>query len=137
MDIAIRTDDRGDVMVVEVAGEVDAYTSGSLRDRLTPLVDAGHVRLVVDLRGVTFLDSSGLSVLIGAARQVRRHDGEVHLVVDQERVINLFRAGALTRYFPIHATLEDALAAAASGAGADTSTRTGTDTEPPGGRPEG
>lgn len=118
MDISIETDTRDDATVVEVTGEVDAYTSGSLRNRLTPLIDAGQVRLVLDLRGVTFLDSSGLSVLIGAARQARRHDeGEVRLVVDQERVINVFRAGALTRYFPMHATLEDALAAVGSGPG--------------------
>ena len=50
--------------VLAVRGEIDAFTSPRLRERLTGMMDEGHYRLVVDLEGVEFMDSTGLGVLV-------------------------------------------------------------------------
>ena len=61
--VTIDVRDQGDESVVTVAGELDALTSRELADVLRPLADKGtHVS--VDLRGVDFIDSSGLRCLI-------------------------------------------------------------------------
>lgn len=97
--------------VVEVAGEIDVYTAPRLREQLVDLVDGGHFNIVVDMRGVEFLDSTGLGVLVGGLKRVRQHDGTLRLVCAQERILKIFRITGLTKVFPIHATLEDAVAA--------------------------
>jgi anti-sigma B factor antagonist len=67
--------------VVEVSGEIDVYTAPKLREALLSLVDSGTYRLIVDMSGVEFLDSTGLGVLVGGLKRVRAHDGAIDLVV--------------------------------------------------------
>lgn len=107
----------GSRTVISVTGEIDVYTAPSLRERLNELVAAGHYDLVVDMGGVEFLDSTGLGVLVGGLKRARSHDGSLRLVCDQEKILKVFRITGLTKVFPIHATLDDALAAPAEGSG--------------------
>lgn len=99
----------GDRSVVEVAGEIDVYTAPKLREQLVEIVESGQHHIVVDMRGVEFLDSTGLGVLVGGLKRVRQHDGSLRLVCSQERILKIFRITGLTKVFPIHPTLEEAL----------------------------
>lgn len=69
------TDDGASVMV---RGEVDMATAPQLRDTLMALVDAGVTRVELDCRGLDFLDSSGIGVLI-AVRKRLGDDGSLTL----------------------------------------------------------
>ncbi|NDL57771.1 anti-sigma factor antagonist [Phytoactinopolyspora mesophila] len=100
----------GDRSVVDVAGEIDVYTAPKLREQLVEIVDAGQYHIIVDMHGVEFLDSTGLGVLVGGLKRVRQHDGSLRLVRVQERILKIFRITGLTKVFPIHDTLEEALA---------------------------
>jgi len=110
MDVSVHTVVHGDQVVVQVAGEIDVYTAASLREKLADLIDADHTDVVVDLTGVTFMDSTGLGVLVGALKKVRGYGGRLQLVINQEKVIKVFRITALTQVFTIHETLDAALA---------------------------
>lgn len=110
MDVSVHTEVHGEQVVVQVAGEIDVYTAASLREKLADLIDADHTDVIVDLTGVTFMDSTGLGVLVGALKKVRGYGGRLQLVIDQEKVIKVFRITALTQVFTIHETLEAALA---------------------------
>jgi anti-sigma B factor antagonist len=61
-------------------GEVDIHTAPELRSALTGVLDDGAFHVVVDLGQVTFMDSSGLSVLVGAHRRLARDGGRLELV---------------------------------------------------------
>src|SRR4051812_3343235 len=67
----------GELVILEPVGELDVYTAGDLRATLTDLVGQGHVQLVVDLDAVTFMDSSGLDVLVGALKSARARGGSL------------------------------------------------------------
>lgn len=99
----------GAVTVLEVGGEVDVYTAPKLRERIVELVGEGHHNLVVDMTKVEFLDSTGLGVLVGGLKRVRAHDGGLSLVCNQERILKIFRITGLTKVFPIHETVDEAL----------------------------
>jgi anti-sigma B factor antagonist len=101
----------GDRSVIDVAGEIDVYTAPKLRAQLVEIVDAGQYHIIVDMNGVEFLDSTGLGVLVGGLKRVRQHDGSLRLVRVQERILKIFRITGLTKVFPIHDTLDEALAA--------------------------
>ncbi|MBK6872992.1 MAG: STAS domain-containing protein [Kineosporiaceae bacterium] len=111
MDLSVTSRQEGDRSVVSVVGEIDVYTAPALRERINDLVAAGHYRLVVDLSSVDFLDSTGLGVLVGGLNRVRTQDGSLHLVCTQEKILKVFQITGLTKVFPIHASLADALAA--------------------------
>ncbi len=109
VDLSLSTRTVGDRTVVEVGGEIDVYTAPKLREQLVDLVADGQYHLVVDMERVEFLDSTGLGVLVGGLKRVRAHDGSLRLVCTQERILKIFRITGLTKVFPIHDSVEDAI----------------------------
>ena len=96
--------------VIEVSGEIDVYTAPRLREALISLVEAGNYRLIVDMEGVEFLDSTGLGVLVGGLKRVRAHDGGIDLVCTQGRILRIFRITGLSKVFDIYDSVDDAVA---------------------------
>lgn len=107
--VTVRQEDDRTVLVC--TGEIDLMSTAELRAVLTDQVVEGRVHLVVDLLGVTFVDSSGLGVLVAARRRARAFKGSLCLVVDHPTVLRVLHVTALDRVFPVHRTLAEALAA--------------------------
>ena len=108
-DFGIDVDEREGATVVTVVGSVDLTTAPELRERLLDLITEGHVRIVTDLTGTDFLDSTGLGALVGALKRLRTKEGEMRLVCADGPVRKVFSITSLDRVFPIHETLDDAL----------------------------
>ncbi len=89
--------------VVKVAGEIDIETSPALEERLRSVLDQGHSSVVIDLAGVTFLDSTGLSVLIGGLRRCQDGGGELRLVSPRPNVRKVLEVTGLIGTFSLEA----------------------------------
>ena len=109
IEIERRTEGRWDVL--DVAGEVDLSTAPTLRSRIEGIVDGGGRRLVVDLADVSFMDSSGLSVLVSGFKGMREAGGEMAVVCSNVAIAKIFSITGLDRGFAIHPTLGEALSA--------------------------
>jgi anti-sigma B factor antagonist len=107
---------RADTVLLEVDGEVDTLTAprleAGLNDALAAAGDPG-TGVVVDLTGVTFLASSGLAVLIGAARKETGVGRRLHLVAASRSVTRPLQVTGADALFDIHADVPAALAAVA------------------------
>lgn len=110
MDLAITTSEHDDRTVVHVGGEIDVYTAPTLRQRLDERIQSGRHHLVVDLGDVTFMDSTGLGVLVGRLKLVRSYGGSLRLVCTNRRVLKVFAITGLDRVFDIDDTVDEALA---------------------------
>jgi anti-sigma B factor antagonist len=97
--------------VIAVEGEIHVSTAPEFSGVLSAAVESGRTRLVLDLTGVTFIDSTGLSVLLNALRRVTRAGGAMALVCQNPTVLRLFEITKLDTTFAIHAELEPAIAA--------------------------
>lgn len=98
--------------VLALYGEADQYVSEELRDRLATAAGDGPATLVLDLAGVTFVDSMTLGVLLGALKRVRAGGGQLRLVVPRNDVRRVFEMTLLDRVFALDATRAEALSAA-------------------------
>jgi anti-sigma B factor antagonist len=105
----------GSVPVVTVNGEIDVTSAPVLRDALAGPSTTESPHIVVDLRGVTFLDSTALGVLVGAHKQCRERGGELGLAISEPRILKIFEITGLTDVFTITPTPESA-AVGSSGA---------------------
>ena len=94
--------------VVRVQGEMDLSTVPQIRERVAELIEQDGSRFVVDLLGVTFIDSTGLGVLVGILKRIRAHDGELRLVIANPDVRRIFTITGLHRVFAIYSSLETA-----------------------------
>ena len=87
--------------VIAVSGEIDVATAPQLRERLHGVIARGEATVVLDLFGVTFLDSTALGVLVGALKRCRELGGELHVVVADPRIVKIFEITGLTSVFTI------------------------------------
>ncbi len=110
VDLTLTTREADGKTIVSVGGEIDVYTAPKLRDKITELVADGQYRIVIDMAGVEFLDSTGLGVLVGGLKKVRAHDGTLELVCNQDRLLKIFKITGLAKVFAIHGSAESALA---------------------------
>src|SRR5205085_9044125 len=114
MELGLDVTERNGYAVLAVFGEVDVYTAPHFRERLIELVSEGKHRMIVDLEGVEFLDSTGLGVLVGGLKRLRSHDGDLLLVCTQGRILKVFEITGLTKVFAIHDSVDDAVGAPSS-----------------------
>ena len=101
----------GDCAVLQVAGEIDVYTAPELRQGVIRLIDAGTRHIIADLRGVDFLDSTGLGALVGSLKRLRMCEGSLNLVTSGGRIRQVFQITGLTRAFALHSSVPDAITA--------------------------
>jgi anti-sigma B factor antagonist len=95
--IGLTREDRDDTTVITVSGSVDVYTAPRLRELLKSIPEDGTapVSLVADLDGVTFLDGTGVGVLVGAMRAQEARGGRFGIVCSAEPVVRVLRTMGL------------------------------------------
>lgn len=97
--------------VIAVTGEIDLYTAPDLKQLLTQVIEGGATGVVIDLSGTTFLDSTGLGVLIGALKRLRSRDGALAVVNVDDSIARTFEITGLDQIFTIRESRDEALAA--------------------------
>ncbi|MET9843221.1 STAS domain-containing protein [Streptomyces ossamyceticus] len=98
------------VRVVTLRGEIDHTVRERFTEALLPDGDAG-ARTVVDLSGVTFMDSSGVNVLVAAHHGMSDAQGWLRIAGARDPVRRLLHLVALDQVIACHPTVEEALAA--------------------------
>ena len=87
--------------VLSAAGELDVNTAPELREHLARLAGDGARRIVVDLTDVSFIDSTGLGVLVGVLKRVLQHNGELLLQRPRPAARKVFDITGLDQVFTI------------------------------------
>jgi anti-sigma B factor antagonist len=99
----------GRLAVITVTGDVDVMNAGALRESLLEQFTAGVRHFVLDLSAVSFLDSTGLGVLVATHRRTRNGAGSLRLVVTGKQLLQLLRMTGLNSVFRVYPSLEEAL----------------------------
>jgi anti-sigma B factor antagonist len=110
MQIDVTTQDQA--TVIRPGGErIDIEVAGELRTALLGLIESGKRNLVMDLGGVTFIDSSGLGALVSAFKtlKTRKQDGDIRLANAQPSVVELLEIIRLNRVFSSYPSVEQAV----------------------------
>jgi anti-sigma B factor antagonist len=106
----IKTEANGRVMVLMVREErIDAHNSDELKVEINRLFESGTKDLLVDLKEVRFIDSSGLGVLVSGFKNAATHQGSIKLCSLQTQLKSMFELTRLHRVFDIYQTVDEAL----------------------------
>ncbi|MBI4810827.1 MAG: STAS domain-containing protein [Ignavibacteriales bacterium] len=99
------------IIVVELEGNVlGGPDATALNDTLHQLLDKKKRKIVVDLSGVESMNSSGLSMLIGALTTVRNAGGDLKIAAAAKKIESLLVITKLTTVFELHHTVKKAIA---------------------------
>jgi anti-sigma B factor antagonist len=99
-----------DCALIRVAGEIDVYSAPQLREAILALIGTGVSHVIADLRGVDFLDSTGLGAIVGGHKRLRTNDGSLVLAASPDRIVRLFRITGLDRAFSLYPSVPEAIA---------------------------
>jgi anti-sigma B factor antagonist len=95
---------------LSVRGEIHATTAPEFSERLNDAIATGKTGVILDLTGVEFIDSTGLSVLLNGLRRVTRVRGTMVLACANPTVLRLFEITTLDSTFEIFPTCDEAIA---------------------------
>jgi len=108
LDVQTHQADNG-ATVVAPTGRLDVAGAPTLKDAISEAVKTGPARIVLDMEGVSFVDSTGLGSVISALKQIRNSQGELRLAAPNQQVRVVLELTTLDRVFPYYATVEEAL----------------------------
>lgn len=103
------------VAVVVLKGDLDIASAMEMRQRLQAPLDARETRLVIDLGGVTHVDSAGLGEVVRALKLARRAGGDVRLCGLRADVLRIFEVTGLTKAMAVYLSREEAIASWGNG----------------------
>jgi anti-sigma B factor antagonist len=107
MEIEIK--DYQGIKVMALSGEIDMYSSPALREEMMGLIDQRVTPLLVDFRGVSYIDSSGIATFVEGLKRMMSYGGRLKLFGLLEGVKEIFNFSRLDKVFEIYGSFEDAL----------------------------
>ena len=110
MMLRVDTEDRGDHAVVTAAGEIDAATADTLATAVAGALTDGHKQVLLDFAQVSFIDSTGLAVLVRAHRAAVAADARFAVVHPTPHTRKLIRVLGLDQLLHVYDGHEQALA---------------------------
>ncbi|AVQ98016.1 anti-anti-sigma factor [Oceanobacillus iheyensis] len=105
MNLVIDVVEENNKSVVNLSGEIDAYTAPNLKESLLPLTQKEGNTVEVDLGNVNYMDSTGLGVFISALKSTKENSSEMKLVNIQDRVLRLFKITGLDEIMDLNSTI--------------------------------
>ncbi len=114
MDLAVQVNEQDGWAVVQVHGDVDMTTAPRLREQVIRVIVDGQPRVVLDLQGVDFIDSTGLGVVVGLLKRARTQGGDLRLVSTRSSLRKVLELTALDQALPLADTVEAAISAVRS-----------------------
>jgi len=108
LDVETRPSVNG-VTVLAPMGRLDVAGAPALKEAIGEAVKNGTPKVVIDMEGVSFVDSTGLGSVIAALKQIRGSEGELRLAAPNQQVRVVLELTTLDRVFPYYATVEEAL----------------------------
>jgi anti-sigma B factor antagonist len=109
MAIDLKLDKAGDTVTIVVSGDIDMSSSTKMRDALAPLFQNTNKVVVVDLSGVSYIDSSGIATLVEGLQWSHSSKNKFRLAALTPGVKDVFEIARLLTVFEVFDTKEQAL----------------------------
>ncbi|MGA7875856.1 MAG: STAS domain-containing protein [Desulfoferrobacter sp.] len=97
------------VVILVPKGRLDSNTSDEFEKKLLGLVGAGETNLIIDFKELDYISSAGLRVLLKAAKELKRKNGQLAFCAVKDYIKEIFELSGFVSFFPIHLTLEESL----------------------------
>ena len=107
MDILSRS--KGDAVILDITGEIDLYNAPEIKDIINNLIDQRKYNVVINLEKVSYIDSSGIGVLISSLSNLKKYQGGLKIINVFASVRKVFELTKLTSFFEIFDSEEEAI----------------------------
>lgn len=103
-------ENENNILIVHMNGELDHHSAEEVRNKIDDRIDRDEIKkLIMDFKGVTFMDSSGIGVVIGRYKKLNAKEGKVAITEAKNTVEKVFTLSGMNKIIDIYNTLDDAL----------------------------
>ncbi|MBS4202311.1 anti-sigma factor antagonist [Bacillus sp. FJAT-49732] len=106
MNISISLTETESQLHAKLEGEIDAYTAPKVKESLHPYAEKAGIKMIVDLKDVSYMDSTGLGVFVGLFKTLKAENGELILTGLSDRLKRLFEITGLADVMNINTEVE-------------------------------
>ncbi len=108
--MGVTVTDQNEVTIIGLSGKImGGPEAGQVNETINALIDEGKNKIVMDLKEVEWMNSSGLGILIGTITTLKNNNGRLSLIHVSDRIQHLLKITKLSNVFTIHSDLETAL----------------------------
>lgn len=91
----VRTTANGNKALLKISGELDHATAGVLKEKMDKLISSGVIEFTLDLSNLTFMDSSGIGVIIGRYKKIASKKGSIAVKNEGRTIKKIFEISGL------------------------------------------
>ncbi len=107
--VQISTREENGIVILDLAGRVDAATSPELENALSSLISSGNNKIVLNATGLVYISSSGLRILLASLKKLKADNGDLVLACLQPAPREVVTMTGFNRLFCICDTIEDGI----------------------------
>lgn len=96
-------------LIVSPSGRLDSVNAAAFDRHLASVIQRGDTRLIIDLAGLEYISSIGLSAFLSAAKKIKAANGKMVLTGMNDRIRLVFEMSGFLRLFPVFASVDAAL----------------------------
>lgn len=103
-------ENKGDKLIVYMLGELDHHSAEEVRNKVDDRLEREDCsKLIMDFSGVTFMDSSGIGVVIGRYKKIAAKKGKIYITKVNGSVKRVFELSGMFKIIPLYDSIEQAL----------------------------
>ncbi len=101
---------KGTTLVIKILEDMDHHSAQYLRQKLdNEIVKATVKNIIFDFSGVSFMDSSGIGVVVGRYNNIKKLNGKAAIVNANPKIMQIFEMSGVLKIIPAYTAVEDAL----------------------------
>lgn len=106
----IKFDVKDDKLIVQLIGELDHHSAEEVRNKIDDRIDREKInKLIMNFQGVTFMDSSGIGVVIGRYKKLSLKNGAVAITDVRESVKRVFELSGMFKIIKLYDSIQEAV----------------------------
>ncbi len=99
---------KGEIVILDISGEIDLYNAPEIKDIINKLIEQKKYNVIINLKEVTYIDSSGIGALISSLSNLRKYQGGLKIINVFASVKKVFELTKLTSFFEIYDSEDEA-----------------------------
>jgi len=103
-------ENKNDKLIVCMSGELDHHSAEEVRNKIDDRLDREKiVKLIMDFSGVTFMDSSGIGVVIGRYKRLSQKKGSICIIKARDSVKRVFELSGMFKIIKLYDSIDEAV----------------------------
>ncbi|MGB9597607.1 MAG: STAS domain-containing protein [Candidatus Poribacteria bacterium] len=108
-DISFETKAEGDVQILDISGQLDAFTVSDLKNELKKLTDARISKIILNLSKISYANSTAIGAIVATAQQLRKRKGDLKVCGMSDDIRKVFDLVGASKILEIFKTEQEAL----------------------------